>query len=287
MRSSRATASRPNIICNIADHYFRVLEREPRRASRISRAASATRMSDDDDGDDEMVEADGDASDGDERQERAEQRQERSERIATSRAQSASRRPQRATIAATATRERDECEPRRASNGGETHSVRRAAAGDRRRRAGDDGTTAEEEPRRAAPPHPRRRARRRRRRDRAGRLSRLFSAIDRPRAVVCVQRDEGEQAFGDLDLGRAEVAVRDDLDPDAHRRAADPLDLGIDRDQVAQVDRRDELHRLDRDRRDRPLGAARGDDARGDVHLAQHPAAEDVAVGVDVARGRA
>ena len=33
-----------------------------------------------------------------------------------------------------------------------------------------------------------------------------------------------------------------------------------------------------------PLRPARGDDARGDVHLAQHPAAEDMAVGVDVAR---
>src|SRR6185369_8807741 len=39
----------------------------------------------------------------------------------------------------------------------------------------------------------------------------------------------------------------------------------------------------DRHRRDRPLGAARSDDARCNVHLRQHPAAEDVAVGVDVA----
>ena len=31
-----------------------------------------------------------------------------------------------------------------------------------------------------------------------------------------------------------------------------------------------------------PLRAARGDDARGDVHLGQHPSTEDVAVGVDV-----
>ena len=91
-------------------------------------------------------------------------------------------------------------------------------------------------------------------------------------------------ALGDLDVGRAAVAGGDDLDPDRHRRAADLLDLGIDRDHVAQVDRRDELHLVDRDRRDRTVGAARGDDAGGDVHLAQHPAAEDMAVGVDVAR---
>ena len=31
-----------------------------------------------------------------------------------------------------------------------------------------------------------------------------------------------------------------------------------------------------------PSRAARRDDARGDIHLAQHPAAEDMAVGIDV-----
>ena len=35
-----------------------------------------------------------------------------------------------------------------------------------------------------------------------------------------------------------------------------------------------------------PSRPARGDDAGGDVHLAQHPAAEDMAVGVDVGRPR-
>ena len=80
---------------------------------------------------------------------------------------------------------------------------------------------------------------------------------DRPRARLLVDRDEGEQAFGDLDLGRAAVARGDDLDPDLHRGPADAFDLGIDRDQVAQVDRRDELHPLDRDRRHRPVGAVR------------------------------
>src|SRR3954469_25842996 len=49
------------------------------------------------------------------------------------------------------------------------------------------------------------------------------------------------------------------------------------------MDRRDELHRLDRDRGDRAFGAARGDDTGRDVHLAQYPPAEDMAVGVDVA----
>ena len=107
--------------------------------------------------------------------------------------------------------------------------------------------------------------------------------IDRPRAVVLVQGDEREQRPGHLHFGLAAIAGRDDLDANRDRRAPDALDFGIDADHVAQVNRLDELHLVDRDRRDRSAGAARRDDARGDIHLAQHPAAEDMAVGVDVA----
>ena len=99
----------------------------------------------------------------------------------------------------------------------------------------------------------------------------LTGRIDRPRPMLLVQRDEGEQAFGDLDVGRAAVAGGDDLDADRHRGAADPFDLGEHADHVAQVDRRDELHPLDRDGRDRPASPARGDDAGRDVHLATGP----------------
>src|SRR3546814_17696027 len=63
--------------------------------------------------------------------------------------------------------------------------------------------------------------------------------------------------------------------------------MGVDRDDVAQQNRSDELHRLDRDGRGRPLRDARGDDAAGDVPLAEHPAAEDLAVDVDVGGRRA
>src|SRR3546814_5528128 len=51
---------------------------------------------------------------------------------------------------------------------------------------------------------------------------------------------------------------------------------------VAQQDGRDELHRLYRHRRDRALRLAPRDDAAGDIHLAQYPAAEDMPIGVDV-----
>src|SRR3546814_7799189 len=52
-----------------------------------------------------------------------------------------------------------------------------------------------------------------------------------------------------LDLGLAAVAGRDHLDADAHRTAAAFFEMRIDRDDVAQQDRRDEFHRLDRHRR--------------------------------------
>jgi len=102
--------------------------------------------------------------------------------------------------------------------------------------------------------------------------------------MLGVERDEREDSFGDLDLCRAEIALSDNLDPYAHWGPAHPFHVGINRNHVAQVDRRDELHRLDRHGCDRTVRAARRDDARRDVHLAQNPAAEDMPVGIDVAR---
>ena len=111
----------------------------------------------------------------------------------------------------------------------------------------------------------------------AGPLARMYGEgafflslgrIDRPRTMLLVERDEGEQAFGDLHLGSATVAAGDDFDANAHRSAADALYLGIDGDDISQVDRRDELHALDRNGRDWALGPPRGGDAAGDVHLA-------------------
>ena len=52
---------------------------------------------------------------------------------------------------------------------------------------------------------------------------------------------------------------------------------------IAQVDRLNELHPVDRDRRYRTAGVEPGDDAGRLVHLAQDPAPENMAIGVDVA----
>ncbi len=76
--------------------------------------------------------------------------------------------------------------------------------------------------------------------------------LHRPRLVILVQRHEGEEAVGHF-TSAAAVAGGDHVDADRDRGAADPLDLGIDRDQVVQQDGGDEGHRLDRDGGDRAV----------------------------------
>src|SRR3546814_14402114 len=68
----------------------------------------------------------------------------------------------------------------------------------------------------------------------------------RARAVILVERDEGEQSLGDALFGPSAIARRDHFDSYAHRGAPAPLEMRIDRDDVAQQDRRDELPCLDR-----------------------------------------
>ena len=104
--------------------------------------------------------------------------------------------------------------------------------------------------------------------------------------MIGVQRHEGVDPAGQFDLLLRDAAGGDDIDADRYRRAAAPLLARIDRHDVAQQDRRDELHALDRDRGDRPLRQPMRDDAPGYVHLAQHPAAENMTIGVDVRQAR-
>ena len=77
-------------------------------------------------------------------------------------------------------------------------------------------------------------------------------------------------------------AARPGLDVDFHRGASDAIDRGVDAQHVADLDRPDEGHRLDGDRHHPSLSAFDRGDAAGLVHLDEHPAAEDVAVGVGV-----
>lgn len=72
------------------------------------------------------------------------------------------------------------------------------------------------------------------------------------------------------------------LNVDFHRRAADALDLGVDLEHVADPHRPNECHRIDCDGDDAAFRALDTGNAPGLVHPRQHPAAENIAVGVGV-----
>ena len=66
-------------------------------------------------------------------------------------------------------------------------------------------------------------------------------------------------------------APRPGLDVHLHRSPPDVVDGGVDAQHVADLDRTNECHRLDRDRHDPPLSRLRRGDAAGLIHLAQAP----------------
>jgi hypothetical protein len=110
-----------------------------------------------------------------------------------------------------------------------------------------------------------------------------LSLRDRPRPAVAVDRDVREVRFGHLhDVQGGRVALRVDLDVDRDRRRADPLDAGIEAQQIGDRDRLLEDELVDGDRRDPPLRDPGRKDGAGDVDLRHDPAAEDVAVAVGV-----
>ena len=62
------------------------------------------------------------------------------------------------------------------------------------------------------------------------------------------------------------------------------VDCGVDGKHISNLDRADECHRLNGDRDDAPLSLLGRANAPSLIHLADHPAAENIAVGVGVAR---
>ena len=71
---------------------------------------------------------------------------------------------------------------------------------------------------------------------------------------------------------------------DLHRRPADVLDMRIDLERVADFHRADELHGVKRDGDDAAVRPFDAGDAAGLVHARQHPAAENIAIGIGVRR---
>jgi hypothetical protein len=109
---------------------------------------------------------------------------------------------------------------------------------------------------------------------------------DRLRAALLVDRDVGKIAVGHQDRLPVLTAQRPGLEMDRDRGPADPNQIGMHRDEVADIDGLAKIHRIDRDRdgaRIRDLGSKH---TAADIHLAEQPAAKDVAIGVGVGRHR-
>src|SRR5579883_1574975 len=120
---------------------------------------------------------------------------------------------------------------------------------------------------------------------RARRFARDGSASpDDSRPSLLVERDVSEVALGDEDAAAPRLVAADRPGLDAHgdRGPPDADEVGVDAHHVADIDRLLEGHGVDRDGGDPALGDAVGEDAARDVHLAEHPAAEDVAVLIGV-----
>jgi hypothetical protein len=73
---------------------------------------------------------------------------------------------------------------------------------------------------------------------------------------------------------------------DRDRGAPDPHQIGVDGHEIPHIDGFAEIHRFNRDRHRARLGDLGSEHAAADIHLAQQPATENVAIGVGVRRHR-
>ena len=109
----------------------------------------------------------------------------------------------------------------------------------------------------------------------------------RPRLALAVDGHIGQRGLGHLHhLPGRGVALGPDLDVHGHRGAAHARDAGVEAQQVAHRHRLLEHELVDRHGGDAALRHAHRQHGAGQVHLRHDPAAEDVAVGVAVARHR-
>src|ERR1700722_10291536 len=127
-------------------------------------------------------------------------------------------------------------------------------------------------------------------RRRAGRspsvLSRRNVLLDRLRMAGIVDRDIGEIAVGHQDRMHLLAAHDPGLDADGDRGLADPHQTGVHGNQIADEHGFSKVHRLDRHRHGARFRGLRGKDAAADIHLAEQPAAENIAILVGIGRHR-
>src|ERR1700722_3401534 len=107
---------------------------------------------------------------------------------------------------------------------------------------------------------------------------------DRLRAAIGADAHVSKKPFRHLDRRRAGATQCPTLDLDGDRAVADVLDRTVTGDLVADADRAVKRHGGDGDRHDAAAGAAHRDRRAGEIHLAQEPTAENIAVRIGVGR---
>jgi hypothetical protein len=103
---------------------------------------------------------------------------------------------------------------------------------------------------------------------------------DGTRASVCAERDKPEFGLGYLDGSARAIALHPGFDMNIDRGFADSLDLGVNTEYVADFDRADKTHTVERDRNGAALRAFGCANTTRYIHLRQYPAAEDISGGV-------
>src|SRR5260221_100827 len=96
--------------------------------------------------------------------------------------------------------------------------------------------------------------------------------------ALIVDRDVSEVAVGHQYRMHLLAAQHPGLEMDGNRGLADPDQIGVNRDYVADEHRFAKIHRIDCDRHRPGLRDLGRKDAAADIHLAEQPAAENVAV---------
>ena len=96
-------------------------------------------------------------------------------------------------------------------------------------------------------------------------------------AKIDAECNKLEAGFGDLHGVARTVPMYPGFDVDAHRGITHVFYLGVDAEYVSHLDRTNEAHAVERDGYGSGLCSLAGANARGYVHLRQHPAAEDIA----------
>src|SRR4051794_36193897 len=114
------------------------------------------------------------------------------------------------------------------------------------------------------------------------RLGRTRWRPDRLRTSIGADPDVGEDSLGDFDRRITKSSPHPAFGLYRDRRVADLFDVAKASDLVADHDWAMKIHRGDRDSHHASEGASRGNDRSGKIHLAQQPAAEDVAVRIGV-----